>query len=374
MNFRDLVKSHVLDQPTYEPGKPISYVAREFGLNPEDVVKLASNENPLGTSPKALEAARQALEEVWLYPDGGTTFLRQKLARVRGIPESGIILGNGSNEIIELLGHTLLGQGDEVVMGAHAFIVYKLVTLLFGATPIEVPMPDLIHDLDRMRDAVTERTRLVFLPSPNNPTGTANDEESILRFARSLPEQVIFVFDEAYAEYQDQPPDLRPLIEAGLPVLCLRTFSKIYGMAGFRLGYGYGPPELIQLLHRVRQPFNVNSLAQEAARAALEDDVWVESCRRANRQGLDQLEKGFSELGVRVIPSQANFSLLDFESPELASKLFSELQKEGLIVRPVGGYGLPSCLRVSVGTPDQNQRVLDTAGRLLGQFSQPGLL
>lgn len=370
MNFRDFVKPHVLDQPTYEPGKPISYVAREFGLDPKAIVKLASNENPLGTSPKALAAAKQALEEVWLYPDGGTTFLRQKLAEVRDLPEAGIILGNGSNEIIELLGHTLLGPGDEVVMGAHAFIVYKLVTLLFGATPVEVPMPDFTHDLDRMRDAITDQTRLVFLPSPNNPTGTVNDEASIIQFVRELPDHVLFVFDEAYAEYQEAPPDLRPLIREGFPVLCLRTFSKIYGMAGFRLGYGYGPVELVQLLHRARQPFNVNSLAQEAGRAALEDEAWVENCRRANREGLDQLEAGFTQLGVRVIPSQANFSLLDFESSEVASRLFSELQQEGLIVRPVGGYGLPTCLRVSVGTSEQNQRVLETAERLLGQPSR----
>lgn len=372
MNFKALVKPRVLTQPTYEPGKPISAVAREYGLDPRRILKLASNENPFGTSPKALESAKSALSSAWLYPDGGATELRQKLSWHLGVQPDQIILGNGSNEIIELLGHTFLGEGDETVMGAHAFIVYKLVTLLFGAKPVEVPMPGLTHDLDAMAAAVTERTRVVFLPSPNNPTGTINTSEDILAFARSLPPQVIFVFDEAYAEYLEEPPDLRPLIEEGRKILCLRTFSKIYGMAGFRLGYGYGAPELISLLHQVRQPFNANLLAQEAALGALEDRGWVEFCRKANREGLRQLESGLAALGCPITRSSANFVLVEFEKEETALSLFRALQERGIIVRPLTGYGLGRFLRISVGKPDENAQVLTVLESLLEEIPQPG--
>ncbi len=372
MNFKDLVKPRVLTQPIYEPGKPISAVAREYGLDPGRVLKLASNENPFGTSPKALEAAKMALDSAWLYPDGGATELRRKLSDHLGIQPEQVLPGNGSNEIIELLGHAFLGEGDEAVMGAHAFIVYKLVTLLFGAKPVEVPMPGLRHDLKAMAEAVTERTRLVFLPSPNNPTGTANTEEDVFVFVRSLPPNVLFVYDEAYAEYLEKPPDLRPLIEEGRNILCLRTFSKIYGMAGFRLGYGYGEPELIALLQQVRQPFNANLLAQEAALGALEDAEWVDFCRMANRQGLKQLETGLLEMGCRITPSSANFVLVEFESEEQAMALFRALQKRGIIVRPLKGYGLGRYLRISVGKPEQNLQVLDTLQGLLEEVRQPG--
>lgn len=366
MTFQDLVKPRVLSQPVYEPGKPISQVAREFGLSPEEIIKLASNENPLGASPAALAAAADALREVRLYPEGGAVDLRARVARERGLSPESIIMGNGSNEIIEFLGHAFLGEGDETVMGCHAFIVYKLVTLLFGARPVEVPMPGLCHDLEAMRGAVNDRTRLVFLPSPNNPTGTAHTEDEILEFARSLPGHVIFVFDEAYAEYVENPPDLRPLIEEGRKVLCLRTFSKIYGLAGLRIGYGYGPEPLVGLLQQVRQPFNVNSVAQAAALAGLGDTAWVEHCRRENTEGLALLEAGFADMGVETVPSSANFLLIRLDSADTARLLFQGLQEQGIITRPVGGYGLPDCLRVSVGTDPQNRRVLVAAAALLG--------
>ncbi|MFW5883190.1 MAG: pyridoxal phosphate-dependent aminotransferase, partial [Verrucomicrobiota bacterium] len=208
--YEDLVCERVLRQPVYEPGRPISEVARAHGLRPEAVAKLASNENPLGCSPRAREAAVAALGEARLYPDGGGYALIERLVERHGLPRESFVLGNGSNEIIELLGHAFLDPGAEVVFGAHAFIVYKLVALLFGAQPVEVPMPGLRHDLDAMRAAITERTRLVFLPSPNNPTGTANSAAEITAFVRSLPPHVVFCLDEAYAEYQDNPPDLRP--------------------------------------------------------------------------------------------------------------------------------------------------------------------
>lgn len=252
MKITDLAKKPVLTQPTYEPGKPIDEVARELGLDPRGILKLASNENPFGPSPKAVKAATEALREGNLYPDGGAFRLRGGLAESLGMFPEEIVVGNGSNEILELLGHVFLGRGDEAVMGTPAFIVYKLVALLFGATPVEVPLKNHRHDLDALAAAITDRTRLVFLPSPNNPTGTANSEEEIVAFARALPEHVVFVYDEAYAEYLDNPPDLRPLIREGRHVICLRTFSKIYGLAALRVGYGYCSGEMAGLLNRVR--------------------------------------------------------------------------------------------------------------------------
>lgn len=355
MKIEQLARKTSLTQPTYEPGKPIETVARELGLDPKGIIKLASNENPFGASPKGLEAARQMLAEAHLYPDGGCYALRNKLARRHGLGEDQIVVGNGSNDILELLGHALLGPGDEVVMGNPAFIVYKLVTLLFGATPVEVPLVGHRHDLNRLREAVTERTRIVFLPSPNNPTGTANSEADILAFARSLPEQTLFAFDEAYAEYLDAPPDLTPLIREGRKVICLRTFSKIFGLASLRVGYGYGPSALAALLNRVRQPFNVNAMGQAAALAALDDTAFVQDCVRRNREGLAQLAEGFDRLGLESVPSVANFLLVRVGDGQAA---FQALQRAGIIVRPMAGYGLPEYVRVTVGTGEQNARLL----------------
>lgn len=240
-------------------------------------------------------------------------------------------------------------------MGAPAFVVYKLVTLLFGARPVEVPLVAHRHDLDAMAAAVTPRTKLVFLASPNNPTGTANSAEEIVAFARGLPEHVVLVFDEAYAEYVDHPPDLRPLMAQGRKILALRTFSKIFGLASFRVGYGYGSPELVSLLQRVRQPFNVNALGQAAACAALDDAAWVERCRAENRAGLAQLAAGFAELDRIFVPSDGNFVLVHVGD---GASVFQELQRRGVIVRPVASYGLPEWVRITVGTAAQNERLL----------------
>ncbi|MFP6886065.1 MAG: histidinol-phosphate transaminase, partial [Opitutales bacterium] len=286
MNISELANPRILKQPVYRPGKPIEQVAVKYGLKLGDVCKLASNENPLGPSPKALAAAERALEEVRFYPEGGGLALRGKIAEHRGLRPEQIVLGNGSNEILELLGHAFLRSEDEVVTGELSFVVYKLVALLFGAKVIEVPMPQLRHDLNAMAAAITDKTRLVFLACPNNPTGTANNAEEIQDFVESLPEHVVFCLDEAYAEYLDDPPELHPLIETGHKVICLRTFSKIHGLAGLRLGYGYASEYMIELLHRVRQPFNANAIAQAAAIAALEDEKWIAHCREANVAGL----------------------------------------------------------------------------------------
>lgn len=355
MNFQSLAKPSVLTQPVYEPGKPIEYVARELGLDPVGIIKLASNENPFGPSPKAVAAAKAALDHGELYPDGGCFELRQKLAAKWKLGADQFVIGNGSNEIIELLGHAFVGPGDEVVMATPAFVVYKLVTLLFGAKAVEVPLRDWRHDLEAIAAAITPRTKLVFVCSPNNPTGTANTEAELMAFARQLPPHVIVVFDEAYAEYVEGAPDLRPLIAEGRNIVCLRTFSKIYGLASLRVGYGYANAELCSLLNRVRQPFNVNAIAQAAAIAALDDTEFASKCGQANRAGLVQIEEGCRKLGLPFVRSVANFMLVKVGDGD---RVFDRLQRRGVIVRPVKSYGLPEWVRVTVGTSDQNVRLL----------------
>lgn len=355
MTVTELAKPAALTQPVYEPGKPIADVARELGLDPDGILKLASNENPFGPSPAAVSAVREAVASAQLYPDGGCTALRDRLARRHSLPASHFIVGNGSNEILELLGHAFLGKGDEAVMGTPAFIVYKLVTLLFGAKPVEVPLVKHTHDLAALARAVTPATRLVFLPSPNNPTGTANTADEIVAFARGLPEHCVFVFDEAYAEYLESPPDLVPLIQEGRMIVCLRTFSKIFGLAGLRIGYGYGHPEIIAVLQRVRQPFNVNALAQAAALAALGDESFVVSARETNRAGLAQMAAGCERLGIETVPSEGNFLIVRVGDGGAA---FEAMQRGGVIVRPLRPYGMPEWVRITVGTPEQNERVL----------------
>jgi histidinol-phosphate aminotransferase len=355
MTLSALVNPSVLTQPVYEPGKPIEDVARELGLDPAGILKLASNENPLGPSPLAVAAATRALAHGELYPDGGCFVLRQKLAARHGLAAEQFVVGNGSNEILELLGHVFLRPGDEVVMGAPAFIVYKLVALLFGARPVEVPLVDHRHDLDALARAVTPRTKLVFLPSPNNPTGTANTEAEIHAFVRALPEQVVFVFDEAYAEYLENPPDLRPLLAEGRKVVGLRTFSKIFGLASLRVGYGYASPELAGLLNRVRQPFNVNAVGQAAAVAALDDAEFTARARATNASGLSQLASALAGRGLEIVPSVANFLLVKVGD---GARVFTELQRRGVIVRPMKPYGMPEWVRVTVGTAAQNERFL----------------
>ena len=271
-------------------------------------------------SSRRLGSGAEALKSVFLYPEG-SGLPCVKLAQYHDLDPSQFILGNGSNEIIELLGHVFLKPNDEVLVGEHAFVVYKLVALLMGAKAVEVEMPDLTHDLRAMREAVTERTKLIFLPSPNNPTGTANSIAEISTFVSSLPEHVIFCLDEAYAEYLDNPFDLVPFIREGRKVVAMRTFSKIHGLAGLRIGYGYGSPEMIGLLQRARQPFNANSVAQATAIGALEDGDWVDLCRRRNHDGLEQLAQD-AEMGLEVVLSHANFLLVQVAD---GKKVFEEL-------------------------------------------------
>ena len=372
MRIESLAKPSVLSQPVYEPGKPIEYVARELGLDPAGIIKLASNENPFGPSPRAVEAATRALAQGALYPDGGCYELRQRLASFHGLGADQFVVGNGSNELIELLGHVFLGPGDEVVMATPAFVVYKLVTLLFGAKPVEVPLRNWTHDLNAMAAAVTPRTKLVCVCSPNNPTGTANSAVELEAFVRSLPDHVVVVIDEAYAEYLENPPDLKPLIRGGKNLICLRTFSKIHGLAALRVGYGYASAELCALLNRVRQPFNVNAIAQVAAQAALGDTEFPARCATETRAGLRWIEGELVKLGIDFVPSVANFLLVKTGGGMTA---FKSMQSNGIIVRPMLSYGLAEWIGISVGSDAQNRQLIKLLSRICrisGDFPSKG--
>jgi len=350
-----LLNPHVLSQPVYEPGRPIEDVVRELGLNADEVIKLASNENALGTSPAALAAMREALESSALYPDGGAMRLRERLAQRHGVSLDQIVVGNGSNELLELLGHVFLRPGDEAVMGAPAFIVYKLVTCLFGAKAVEVPLLNHVHDLESMQAAITERTKLVFLPCPNNPTGTRNVSDEVIRWVMNLPAHVVVVIDEAYVEYLAEETDWSPVFASGRALVVLRTFSKIFGLAAQRLGYAWTTPDLAGLLQRVRQPFNTNAIGQAGALAALDDVTWIETCRESNAVGIRQLQHAFVDLDLEFVPSCANFVLVKVGR---GRTVFEALQKRGVIVRPVDNYGMPEWIRVSIGRPDQNEKLI----------------
>jgi histidinol-phosphate aminotransferase len=343
--------------PVYQPGRPIEEVARELGLPPEDILKLASNENPLGPAPRALRALQEALPRVNLYPDGNAFYLKQKLAAHLGVQPANLLLGNGSNELIELVGHAYMAPGVDVVVSEFCFAVYPLVTQLFGARLVTVPAKRYAHDLPAMLQAITPRTRVVFVANPNNPTGTSVAPEALERFADAVPPHVLLVLDEAYIEFLESPPDLLARLRNGTQanLLLLRTFSKIYGLAGLRLGYGIGAPELIALLEKARQPFNVNALAQAAAMGALDDAEHVQRTRQNNAAGLRFFEAAFRRMGLEFIPSAANFILVRVGEGQ---RVFEAMQRRGVIVRPMGGYGLGEWIRITVGTPAQNERCL----------------
>jgi histidinol-phosphate aminotransferase len=343
--------------PVYQPGRPIEEVARELGLPAHDIIKLASNENPLGPSPAALAAMQKVIASLHLYPDGNAFYLKQKLAQKLGLGTSNLILGNGSNEIIEFVGHALMGPGVDVVMSQYCFAVYPIVTRLFGANPIVVSARNYGHDLPAMLKAITPRTKAIFIANPNNPTGTLASREDILRLVNEVPKQVLLVMDEAYIEFLDEPVDLLPSIRSGNHpnLLLMRTFSKIFGLAGLRLGYGIAQPELIAALEKIRQPFNINSIAQAGALAALDDVEHVRKTRENNAEGLRFFSKHLREMGLEFIPSAANFILVRVGNGQ---QIFETLQKQGVIVRPLGGYQLPDWIRISIGTPKENNRCL----------------
>jgi histidinol-phosphate aminotransferase len=358
----DLANPQFRDLPVYEPGKPIEETARELGARANEIIKLASNENPLGPSPKALAAMRAALDSGHRYPDGGAFYLRDALAKKLGLSRDHLILGAGSNEIIEFLGHAFLDRGDEVVTSEHAFVVYKLVAAVFGARTIEVPSPDLRHDLDGIIAAITPKTRLIFIANPNNPTGTLAGQDEIDRFMERVPPEVVVVFDEAYFEYLDHPPDTLRFVRAGRNVITLRTFSKIQGLANLRIGYGIARPELIQVLHKTRQPFNVSGLAQAAALAGLGDEAHLSETKRITDEGRDYLQKEFAAMKLQFVPSVANFVLVNVGD---GAKIFRALLERRIIVRALKGYNLAPWIRISVGTMEQNRRCIAALKEIL---------
>lgn len=346
----------ICDLVAYEPGKPIDETARELGLDPSSIVKVASNENPLGPSPMAKTAMREAIEEAHIYPDGGGYRLRHAIADSFDMDVSNVILGNGSNEIIELLCHTFLNPNAELIAAEHAFVVYKLMATLFGAKYIEVPDPDFIHDLDAMAAAINPNTRLVFIANPNNPTGTMVGQEAIDRFMAQVPDHVVVVFDEAYYEFPDSPPDTLKYVREGRNVCVLRTFSKIHGLAALRVGYGLASTPLAQLLQKARQPFNVNAVAQAGALAAMADHGHIRKTLEVNRSGMAFYEKEFAARGLEFVPSFANFLLVRTGEGD---RVFQGMLKQGVIVRAMSGYKLPDWIRISIGTESQNRRCLE---------------
>ena len=352
---------HILKLVSYEPGKPVEELAREMGLRPAEIVKLASNENPLGPSPKALAAMREALDRAHYYPDGGGWALRGAIADKLGLDRENVVLGNGSNEIIEFIGHAFLRPGDEVVTARHAFAVYALMAQLFGAKTVEVPDPGYTHDLDAMLASIAWRTRQVFIANPNNPTGTMVGQQEIDRFMDRVPEEVIVVFDEAYYEFLDNPPDVLKFLRDGRNVVVMRTFSKIQGLAGLRIGYGLASREIAGVLQKTRQPFNTNSIAQAGALAGLQDDEHMRKTRELTKEGREFLQSEFSSMGLEFVPSAANFVLLRVGDGD---QVFQALLRRGIIVRAMRSYKLPEWLRVSVGTRDQNRRFVAELRRL----------
>jgi histidinol-phosphate aminotransferase len=354
--------------PVYQPGRPIEEVARELNLPADSIIKVASNENPFGPSPLALAAMQKVLPALNLYPDGNAFYLKKKLAAKLGIETSNLILGNGSNEIIEFVSHALLTPDSNIVVSQFCFAIYPIVAKMSGAQVVTVPAKNHGHDLPAMLKAITPKTRIVFVANPNNPTGTLAPREEVISFVNEIPDDVLLVMDEAYIEFLDDAVDLVPLIRLGARrnLLLMRTFSKIYGLAGLRIGFGIGDPELIAALEKIRQPFNANLLAQTAALAALDDDEHVRKTRENNFAGLDFFRRAFHELKLEFVPSFANFILVRAGEGQ---KVFDAMQKQGVIVRPMGGYQLPEWIRISIGTPKENERCLDALKKSIGKNS-----
>jgi len=365
----DLAPAHVRDIAPYQPGKPISELARELGLNEADIVKLASNENPLGPSPLALAAAQDALHEMALYPDGAGFALKARLSAKLGVAANQIVLGNGSNDVLDMAARAFLMAGTSSVYAQHAFAVYPIATQTVGAQGIAVPAKHYGHDLAAMRAAIRDDTRVLWIANPNNPTGTFLPWAEIGAFLETVPPQVLVVLDEAYGEYLPHADRLDTVdwLSRFPNLLITRTFSKAYGLAGLRVGYGLGHPDVIALLNRVRHPFNVNLPALAAAEAALDDAEFLARSYALNAAGMAQLAAGLAELKIETVPSKGNFLLAKVGD---AARINTELLKRGVIVRPVANYGLPEFLRVSVGLAGQNARFLDALSVVVAALSE----
>jgi histidinol-phosphate aminotransferase len=358
MNLCELAPEYIRAISPYQPGKPISELAREMGIDQRFIIKLASNENPLGTSPLALDAMGKALNEIALYPDGSGYELKTALSRRYGVTSGQIVLGNGSNDVLELAARVFLKPGGSAVYSQHAFAVYPLVTQAVGASGISVPATNYGHNLDAMLDAVTPETRMVFIANPNNPTGTLLPASAVVRFLERVSPDVLVVLDEAYNEYLPAPvrADSISWLKRFPNLLITRTFSKAYGMAGVRVGFGLAHEEVSNLMNRVRQPFNVNSIGLAGAVAALEDMEFVKRSYALNQAGMLQITTGLRQLGIEYIPSYGNF--LSFRVPGDAKAVNQSLLEQGVIVRPIGIYEMPHHLRVTIGLESENAKFL----------------
>lgn len=362
-DFISLAAPSVQKLSPYQPGKPIEELERELGIS--DIIKLASNENPLGCSPRVLTAIESGLSELSLYPDGNGFVLKKALSDFYKRPLGEITLGNGSNDILELVGRAFLQPGDEAVFSQHSFAVYPLVVQAVGATGVCVPAQRWGHDLAAMAAAVTDKTRVVFIANPNNPTGTWVEERELDAFLMALPESVLVVLDEAYGEYVEEGylPNGLDYLDRYPNVIVARTFSKAYGLAALRVGYAFAHPDVTNVLNRVRQPFNVNALALRAAVAALGDQDFVARSRASNANGMKQLIEGVKRLGLSYIPSRGNFLSIDLRREGLP--VYQALLRQGVIVRPVANYGMPNFLRVTIGSPVENERFLAALSAVL---------
>jgi histidinol-phosphate aminotransferase len=363
-SITSLIQPHLSQLTPYQAGKPLEELARELGLT--DAIKLASNENPLGPSPRALAAIQAELTSLHRYPDSHAYYLKEDLSRHLGIKSTQVILGNGSDEILDLLVRALVSPGDEVVSTAHTFLMYGLLTQAVGGIFRPVPLKDLRLDLPAVAQAVTPKTKLILLNNPNNPTGTIFSRADWEAFLAAIPATVTVVLDEAYIEFADDPKvphGLEYLAENRL-LVGLRTFSKAYGLAGLRIGYGYGPSELLDFLNRLRLPFNVNRLAQVGARAALEDAEFLGRTLEVVRRGRDFLCQELSRLGLAYVPTQTNFILIQVGRP--GQEVYQAMLREGVIIRAMDAYDFPDCIRVNVGLPEENQRFLKAFTKVLG--------
>jgi len=358
------LNSVLANLPVYQPGRPIEEVARELGIPAPQIIKLASNENPLGPSPLAINAIKKATKQMHLYPDGNAFYFKQKLAAKLKVNPENLILGNGSNELLEFLGHALIGPGVDVVASQYSFAVYPIVTALLGGNFISVPAKNYGHDLPAMLKAITPKTRIVFLTDPNNPTGTHVSNEALLDFVKQLPSHVLLAIDQAYFEFLENPVDLIPFILNGEKpnMILMRTFSKIYGLAGLRLGYGISSPEVVSALEKIRQPFNVNILAQTGGLAALDDEAHITKSRETNKAGMKFFEDSLKKMNVEFVPSSGNFILVRVGK---GAEVFNAMQRLGVIVRPMGGYSLPEWVRITIGTPKENKRCISALKKSL---------
>ncbi|MCC6442181.1 MAG: histidinol-phosphate transaminase [Armatimonadetes bacterium] len=362
---RSFIRPNILDLTPYRPGKPIEEVQREYGI--QDVVKMASNENPLGPSPKAVAAMEEAVRQVGLYPDGNCFYLKEDLARYWKVSAEEIILGNGSDEIIHYLGVAFMNPGEEVILADPTFVRYESAAILNNCACIKVPLKNHTYDLAAMADRITDRTKMIFIANPNNPTGTMVTRQEVDALMNRVPEGVLTVFDEAYYEYVESPayPDTLNLVREGRDVIVLRTFSKIYALAGLRIGYGIARPEIIHYLNQVREPFNVSLVAQAAARASLRDPGQVARSRKANAEGKRFLCQGFEAIGLEYAPSEANFIWVN--TGKDSREVFEALIHRGVIVRTGDIFGWPTYIRVTMGTPDENRRFIEALRSVLGQ-------